>query len=225
MVKSQKFDNFISLCVTLNIIGLCVEYYNAPEWYDEMLGVMNVVFVVIFLLEAVLKIIGYGRRFYFMFNQNKFDFFLVVISLLGFFKAYIPLNMTILRVVRGVRILRVFKSLTFIVELLHVLYSALLKFFHVLVLTGISTFCFALIGMGLFGEIKSGPDGGISQETNFRTFYLSMMTLWSAVTGDGWNHFMHDTIIERGLVAVIYWIIFAFVNILVFYNIIVAVLF
>jgi hypothetical protein len=111
--------------VAINIVGLCLEYYNAPAYYEQVLAIMNIVFVVVFILEAILKIIGYGWNYYFKFSQNRFDFSLVVVSLFGFFEAYIPLNMTILRIVRGTRILRVFKSLHAIVDLLYVLISSL----------------------------------------------------------------------------------------------------
>jgi hypothetical protein len=67
-VRTSKFDNFISMCVALNILCLCIEYYNAPDWYNKMLGIFNIIFVVIFMIEAVLKIIGYGRVQYFRFN-------------------------------------------------------------------------------------------------------------------------------------------------------------
>lgn len=150
---------------------------------------------------------------------------MVAVSLVGFFEGYIPLNMTILRIVRGTRILRVFKSLHEIAELIFVLYTALAEFLNIFILTSITTFVFALIGMALFGKIETGDDGGISQENNFRTFYLSCMTLWSAVTGDGWNHYMHDTSSAVGFIANLYWIIFAFVNMMTFLNIIIAVLF
>jgi hypothetical protein len=51
------------------------------------------------------------------------------------------------------------------------------------------------------------------------------MTLWGAVTGDGWNHFMHDTYDVVGIPAIVYWVLFAFTNMIITFNLIVAVLF
>jgi len=56
------FDNFITICVGINTIGLCIEYHNAPIWYQQMLEIANTIFVVIFTVEALFKIIGYGFR-------------------------------------------------------------------------------------------------------------------------------------------------------------------
>jgi hypothetical protein len=37
VATSNHFDSFISLCVGINTIGLCVEYQSAPDWYKNML--------------------------------------------------------------------------------------------------------------------------------------------------------------------------------------------
>jgi len=52
-----------------------------------------------------------------------------------------------------------------------------------------------------------------------------MMTLWIANTGDGWNHFMHDTSNVVGGIGIVFWLTFAIINMLIFFNIVVAVLF
>lgn len=54
--------------------GQSAEFSFVLEW-------CNLVFIIIFVLEAVLKIGGVGWRVYFSRNWNKFDFFLVVISI------------------------------------------------------------------------------------------------------------------------------------------------
>jgi hypothetical protein len=60
LVETSLFENLISASVGINIVGLCMEYYNAPAPYEKLLAVMNIVFVVVFIIEAILKIIGYG---------------------------------------------------------------------------------------------------------------------------------------------------------------------
>ena len=64
-----------------------------------------------------------------------------------------------------------------------------------------------------------------THQTNFNTFYSSMITLLSAATGAGWNEFMHDTMRKKGWVAALYWIIFVTVNIHILLNIVTAVIF
>ena len=82
---SQRFDNFIAICVGLNIMVLCSEFYNSPQWYKDILEAANTVFVFIFMIECVIKVIGLGPKMYFAFKSNMFDFFLVGVSFLGLF--------------------------------------------------------------------------------------------------------------------------------------------
>ena len=86
-------------------------------------------------------------------------------------------------------------------------------------------FVFGLLGMRLFCDIKVGKYGGIDEDNNFSTFYLTMVTMWKMATGEGWNTVMHDTIEENGLVVSIYWVLFVSINVHIFLNIVVAVIF
>jgi hypothetical protein len=86
-----------------------------------MLEQFNLIFVIIFAVEASIKLIGLGVDLYFDNSQNIFDFILVVVSFAGFFKQLIPINVTAMRVIRGTRILRIFKSLHELSELLNTL--------------------------------------------------------------------------------------------------------
>jgi hypothetical protein len=49
---------------------LCIEYYGSPKWYNVMLKVFNDIFVVLFALEAIIKVIGFGVVRYFEKSQN-----------------------------------------------------------------------------------------------------------------------------------------------------------
>ena len=117
---------------------------------------MNAVFVMVFLIEGVVKVIGLGFKIYFSSPQNLFDFFLVFVSLLGLFENFIPINITAMRVIRGARILRVFKSLHEIQIILVTLYNSLQSFAFVLFLTFVVLFVFSLLGMNFFGHIVEG---------------------------------------------------------------------
>jgi len=72
----------------------------------------------IFAVEAGVKLTGLGPKMYFTINQNIFDFALVIVSFMGFFQELIPINVTAMRVIRGTRILRIFKSLHELSDLL-----------------------------------------------------------------------------------------------------------
>jgi hypothetical protein len=52
-------------------------------------------------------------------------------------------------------------------------------------------FTFAVAGMSLFGTMEFEGDFN-NENVNFKSFYLSAMTLWRASTGESWNGIMHE---------------------------------
>jgi len=81
VVESPKFEYFISAMIILNTLLMCMDYHGASEYYENVLFWLNNVFLLIFTVEAVLKLTAYGPRYYFFVNWNKFDFSIVIISL------------------------------------------------------------------------------------------------------------------------------------------------
>lgn len=51
---------------------------------DNLLDKLNLVFTVIFIIEAIMKLVAYGIKGYFYSGWNKFDFFVVITSILDF---------------------------------------------------------------------------------------------------------------------------------------------
>jgi voltage-dependent calcium channel L type alpha-1S len=113
---------------------------------------MNVIFVIIFFIEAILKMFGYGLKFYFKSDTNRFDIGLVLISMIGLVDNLVRINVTALRVSRGVRILRVFKSLHKLRDLLFTLYESGSRFFYLTVMVGLFFLVFGASGMHLFHD-------------------------------------------------------------------------
>ena len=64
LVESKMFDNFILIMIILNTVILCLDYYGSSKTYRDVINKFNIVFVAIFALEAVLKIVSYDLRYY-----------------------------------------------------------------------------------------------------------------------------------------------------------------
>lgn len=56
---------FIMFIIILNTFFLCMDYIGESETYFKVLDTGNTVFVGIFAIEVVCKIIGLGLKFYF----------------------------------------------------------------------------------------------------------------------------------------------------------------
>lgn len=74
--------------------------------------------------------------------------------------------------------------------LLKTLYMSIGNILNTAALLALLIFTFTVAGMSLFGEVPEGEF--INENVNFKSFYLSLMTLWRASTGESWNGIMHD---------------------------------
>ncbi len=207
-MRHDYFDYFITGIIMANTITMCMDYEGASEQYLQILDILNLIFVVIFTSEAVLKLIGLGPTYYFYIDWNKFDFTVVIMSLVSIFDIG-SFNLTALRIIRVARLLRMIKSSKELQGLLKTLYLAMNNIANVALLFMLIIFTFAVAGMTLFGEIIDGHYGMINKTNlNFRTFYMSANVLIRSSTGESWNQIMHDCVYDRGSIAYFYWMTF-----------------
>lgn len=82
LVTKQIFDVFIMVLICLNMVTMMVETDEQSDKKEEILYLINVVFILIFTTECILKIIAL-RRHYFSIGWNIFDFVVVILSILG----------------------------------------------------------------------------------------------------------------------------------------------
>lgn len=65
--------------IVLNMFTMGMDLENSHASYETFLRIVNICFSVIFFCEACLKLVAYGAT-YFQNSWNKFDFFVVVTS-------------------------------------------------------------------------------------------------------------------------------------------------
>ena len=81
IVRDTKFDQVIMTVIVLNMIQMAMSYEGASENWNNFLEISNYIFTAIFFVEACLKLFAFGKS-YFDTAWNRFDFFVVVSSLL-----------------------------------------------------------------------------------------------------------------------------------------------
>ena len=70
------------ICIMLNTLILALSWYRQDERITYVFSIINDVFTYCFIAEAVIKIIGFGLR-YFNNGWNNFDFIIAIICLVG----------------------------------------------------------------------------------------------------------------------------------------------
>ena len=118
LVTSQRFEMIIMTCIVLNMFQMAAIHETQSQSFADMLDFTNIIFTLIFLFEAIVKLIAFGKT-YFNNSWNKFDFFVVCASLFDIllklledlaggnnFLAVGPQLARIMRVLRVTRVLR-----------------------------------------------------------------------------------------------------------------------
>ncbi|MGH0147207.1 UNVERIFIED_CONTAM: hypothetical protein FKN15_052789, partial [Acipenser sinensis] len=113
MCTSHYLDLFITVVIGLNVITMAMEHYQQPKVLDEALKICNYIFTIIFVLESVFKLVAFGFRRFFKERWNQLDLAIVLLSIMGItleeieVNASLPINPTIIRIMRVLRIARV----------------------------------------------------------------------------------------------------------------------
>jgi hypothetical protein len=111
-VKSQFFYWLVILLVFLNTLVLASEFHGQPAWMDDFQLYANILFVILFTIEMLLKMYSLGFRTYFVSMFNRFDCFVVFGSIAEIFLTihfHISLGVSVLRCVRLLRVFKVTK--------------------------------------------------------------------------------------------------------------------
>ena len=91
IVNSDIFGAIIMVAILLNMVQMACQYEGQPAYWKTVLKISNYIFSAIFIVEATFKLFTY-RRAYFYTAWNKFDFFVVVSSILDIMLDFVGAN-------------------------------------------------------------------------------------------------------------------------------------
>ena len=203
LVTHVYFDQFIMICIILNIIAMACEYNGMNMTYQHVLQVIEYIFYSIFCIEMILKLLGLGIRQYFYFKWNQFDFLIVVTATIQLIIEAVSSNNptsatassfdpSLFRIFRIFRILRLIKQAQGIKDMINTLILSSSALFNVSMLLFLLFFVFSIAGMNLFGTINQHIGNYITEYNNFATWTNSMLLLFRIATGESWNGIMND---------------------------------
>ncbi|KAG7459667.1 hypothetical protein MATL_G00213080 [Megalops atlanticus] len=191
LITKQFFDIFIMVLICLNMVTMMVETDDQSKEKEDILYLINLVFIVIFTTECILKLLAL-RQYFFTVGWNIFDFVVVILSIVGIMLADIiekyfvsPTLFRVIRLARIGRILRLIRGAKGIRTLLFALMMSLPALFNIGLLLFLIMFIFSIFGMSNFAYVKKM--GGIDDIFNFETFGNSIICLFEITTSAGWD--------------------------------------
>ena len=234
---SSFLDNFIMVIIILNMITMAIGFENSPPVYEEILVILNYIFTGIFIAECLLKLVGLGLPAYFHTFWNRFDFFVVVASILdivianidgidaAFLKSFQIIR--VLRVMRITRALRLVKSLKGLEKLIQTLSWSMSALMNVILLMILIFSIFAILGVyfydGIDYENYKDKFFEINEYYNVDNFYTAFLFTFRSATGEKWPKMMMelafvDTVEVYEAYAYIYMIISNFFDGIIMIN-------
>jgi len=185
IANSSFFQRFI--IATILLAGIVVGAQTYKDFAIEnakVLQTLDHLVLIIFTLEALIKILAEGNRplNYFKNPWNIFDFAIVTACLL---EPFIHIGGAFLPVLRLARILRVLRLVSAIPKL-QLLVSCLLKslpsMFYVSILLFLLFYIYGAMAVFLFGE---------NDPIHFRNLQTSILSLFRVVTLEDWTDVMY----------------------------------
>ena len=183
--RSNFFNQFI--IGTILLTGVVVGAQTYKDFAEKNVTVLNFLdqtILVIFTIEALIKILAEGHRpfNYFKNPWNVFDFAIVAACLL---EPFLQLGGAFLPILRLARILRVLRLITAIPKL-QLLVTCLLKslpsMFYVSILLFLLFYVYGAMAVFLFGE---------NDPIHFRNLQTSILSLFRVVTLEDWSDVMY----------------------------------
>lgn len=204
LVTNIVFERVMATLIFLSIIPLVLQYKNQSDEYTYILELINTIFIGIFNIELIMKLVVFRRR-YFNNGWFTFDFIVIVITDITFIisinffglsnetdksnqsinKAYI-----LIRTVRILRILRLFAVNNSMRSLIDTLVFIIPTIANIGLVLFVVILVYSSIGVQFFYALPYRED--INQFNNFRNFGNSALLLFRAMTGEGWNKVMNE---------------------------------
>jgi voltage-gated sodium channel len=212
IVEAAWFEPFMVGLIIFNALLIGLETSSTiAEGFGDWLAFGNDSILVVFIVEAALKITAVAPRWrlYFGSGWNLFDLSIIVFSL-------IPATGEFALVARLVRVLRILRLVSAVPQLrliVATLVRSIPSMGHVILLMSVIFYIYAITGFHLFRTVD---------EDHWGTLGASLLTLFQMVTLEGWVDVM-DTAMEATPFAWIYFVSFVMVGTFVVLNLFIAV--
>uniref|UniRef100_A0A4W4FRT6 Sodium channel protein n=1 Tax=Electrophorus electricus TaxID=8005 RepID=A0A4W4FRT6_ELEEL len=205
-IVTQPFtDIFIMALICINMVAMMVESEDQSQVKKDILSQINVIFVIIFTVECLLKLLALRQYFFtfsslMMYTVNKlYSFWFLSVFTKGLLLSDIiekyfvsPTLFRVIRLARIARVLRLIRAAKGIRTLLFALMMSLPALFNIGLLLFLIMFIFSIFGMSNFAYVKK--QGGVDDIFNFETFGNSMICLFEITTSAGWDGLLLPTL-------------------------------
>ncbi|XP_071321698.1 voltage-dependent T-type calcium channel subunit alpha-1I isoform X2 [Trachinotus anak] len=204
MCMGNTLDHFMTITIVISVFIMALEHYRQPLYIQNLTEYCYYLFTTILIIEVLLKLVAFGIWRFLTVRWNQLDLTVVFVSITSIIlskmkmKNTIPINPSILRVCRALRLAQVLKAKKIRV-LLKTIIKTLSQVGNICLLFMFFFFIYAVLGVELFGNLECSEDHpclGLHRYFNFKHFGMALLTLYQVCTGDNWSGILKDTLRE-----------------------------
>ncbi|XP_054469040.1 LOW QUALITY PROTEIN: voltage-dependent T-type calcium channel subunit alpha-1I-like [Anoplopoma fimbria] len=201
---SSFLDLFMAVIIFMSVLVMAVEHYDQPLFIWKLTEYSHYVFTIILIIEVLLKLVAFGGLRFMQNSWNVLDVGVVLVSLMSIvlhemrMADVFPINPSILRVCRVLRLAQVLKAKKIRV-LLKTVIKTLSQVGNICLLFTFFFFIYAALGVELLGKLECVDEDlclGINEYVNFKHFGMALLTLFQVCTGDNWSLIMKDALTQ-----------------------------
>jgi voltage-gated sodium channel len=213
IAESPRFQTAIIAAILLNALVIGLETYDSiADQYGTLLHTLNDVFLGVFTVEVLIRVVAHGRRplDFFRSGWNVFDF--VVVG-----AAYVPAVRESVTLLRLARVLRVARLLSVIPGLRIVILGigrSLAPIGGMAALTFFVLYMYGILGWILYADHDPDRFGNIGR---------ALLTLFQILTLEGWNDVL-DKQMDLSSWSWVYFVSFVLIGTFVVLNVVIAII-
>ncbi|XP_064612254.1 LOW QUALITY PROTEIN: two pore channel protein 1-like [Liolophura sinensis] len=158
-VTWRWFDYFIYLVIAVNFLWILIETIHISVTsmdvtkYNFSTTYASIVFLCVYGIEVIIKVLGRGPIDYFTSGWDLFDFIVTIVSIVGVLGEVYADSFYYIMVLRPFRLLRLFKLKRRYRDVLGTLFVLLTRLATLAIVIILVFYFFAIIGMELFGSV------------------------------------------------------------------------
>ncbi|KAF9115096.1 calcium channel protein [Mortierella sp. AM989] len=181
----------------LNVGLIASQHYAQPDILTDVQDISYFIFLGLYSVEIVIKVLGYGPHKWRLSRWNLYDLAITALALITLIPRFIGHELWTLRLEKFLLITISFR-LAQRIDSLQVLFRALtVALGSILNITAVFMIVFtvyAVMFREIFGMTRLGPS--TTNLANFDSFGNTMLMLIRMTTGENWDFVMHDMMVE-----------------------------
>eukprot|EP00756_Hemistasia_phaeocysticola_P066587 Hpha_TRINITY_DN9337_c0_g1::TRINITY_DN9337_c0_g1_i1::g.26049::m.26049/K04838/SCN5A; voltage-gated sodium channel type V alpha len=202
---SPWFDIFVNAVILVNIALMATEYREdlmSPE-HKSLLENANYAIVAIYVVECIVRQVALTPRTYFSDSWNRFDFVIVVASVMAVISHLATSSQgntqvggtaklfSIIRIFRILRIFKLVRRFKGVAFLFSSLLSSIPAIMNIMLIVVLFIWVWGALGTELMGNIRF--QSSVSKNVNFRSFFHAFSTLTLVITLDDWINIFFES--------------------------------